>query len=258
MLWAQEIEVFDLEYPEANSLDPHASPNQHVQAWNLAMLHPTLSRHRETLRVVNIRTFSTPTSTFPLPSRNPSPPRHQGLSGFDLRPFSSLTHLTLSRASTGTDPDLVHHLLAPRLRVFCWSLKTETENGRCGGGGGGDGAELSDLDWPEEDWLQALWRGAVSKNAALRRVEIEFTPAARNPTSMYPWDRLERLSGKMRPRGIALRWDRPSVSRKEFEKLRFVRMVADVLDVGRIRGRGGKDTLRGSVAVSSIDWCLSD
>lgn len=217
--WPARLEVFDLSVTynidyAAIADDDGKSPDS-----GLAMLCEILSAHQATLRILRIcNLVTTP----------PSSPDHPGLSRVDLRSFSALTHLTLSRHTTGTDSRTAYRLLAPRLRVFCWDLTGEN----CLGGENLGGETLGDLCQPEEDWLRALTQAATAAkeartgSSALYRIEIDYAPTIEFGCNdgIYPWTRLEKVADEMRRVNIALWWDVPSVSKEEFEEVRKVHM----------------------------------
>lgn len=214
--WPAKLEVFILSDTEGFKRFPDI--DKVTDNWRLPLLHSVLVPQQKNLRYIRVRHLIVD---------DPRNPAHPGLAGFDLRSFSALTHLTLARQTTGTNPRFIHFLLAPRLRVFSWDLTTP-EPGQPTGLG-----ELCDV---EENWLRALAhaREAAGTSTMLRRVDIMYEPS---PTcgpyyfgclgsrgggngNVYPWDRLKRLAAQdMREAGIELVWDPPTISRREFGRL---------------------------------------
>lgn len=131
--------------------------------WNLGKLCSILSTHQTTLRAIHIR-YAIVAEIFFIDPYYPSN------RGFDLRPFSNLTHLTLSRRTTGTSPHLAPRLLAPRLRVFCWDLVA------CNNRHQQDPDWRLDLTADEEKFLHTLARKADAQRAALELVKIDYMP----------------------------------------------------------------------------------
>lgn len=205
MRWPACLEVFDLSRSWGLDDTEFDIPDDYPIGGAMTKLHQLLFPHRKTLRVLRIRGLA-----------NSESDSFDNQTSFDLRSFEALTHLTLCHGDTGTNPRFIHHLLAPHLRFLCWDLFT---NEFCNG--------MDGLAQPEEDWLRALAYKATEGlgGKELRQVKVLFTSAAwcyRN-NDVYPWDRLERLAGEMQQVGIELRWNRPSVSRKEFEELKKMR-----------------------------------
>lgn len=167
-------------------------------------MQPILYTHRETLRSIKIYGL-----------------HKSGFDGFDLREFENLEKLSLGSDFSGHQlfnrneicepPD---SLLAPRLRVFHWDL-TLLDQQR--------GESLRDFGQAEEDWLRLLARKAIKHGCPLRRIEITFNPVVDGYISitddMYPWDRMDAMGADLRPHGIEVSYDTPSVSRERFSIL---------------------------------------
>lgn len=199
--WPAKLEVFEL--TSSDRLDNHEFAGDYsTGCCPMGRLCTILSTRRDTLRAIHINhLFRCVLSC----------PAHPGLIRFDVRAFRALTHLTLSHGDTGTDPRFVRHLLAPRLRVFCWDFTLKYYLG------------LEHLGKHEEDWLRALAQAAVETGVALHQVKVEYesTVDCYRGDGVYPWDRLERLSEeKAKMGGIVLVWNEPCVSRTEFEKMK--------------------------------------
>lgn len=193
--WPARLEVFDLK--RGWTLDVEA---RDPISGGMTSLRPLLYAHRMTLHTLRICGLVDQYSEC------------EPLATFDLRGLTALTHLTLFHCDTGTNPDFVHHLLAPRLRFFCWDLFTsDVSHG------------LEGLAQDEEDWLRSLAVKAagVPGGTSLCRVEVAFAPTegAHWGDGVYPWDRLERVASDMQRVGIQLLWDEPSVSRERYKEL---------------------------------------
>lgn len=164
--------------------------------WNLAALHRILSPHKPTLCTVRIRNFIPSLS---LPPDNNYNTDNFGLTNFNLHPFTSLTHLTLPRRLTGTDPSLVHQLLAPRLRVFCWDLTVERYWRRI--------LKEADLQSAEGTWLRALAREAAARRASLRTVKIDYAGSDSHAPPHNGLVTAEMVAAEMLHEGVELWWD---------------------------------------------------
>lgn len=163
--------------------------------WSLAVLQPTLTIHKSTLRTIKIRCINV-----------------GGLTGFDLRDFEKLQELSLSYQTTRgtTDIHLIPNLLAPQLRVFHWDLTLEDQ--QCN-------ESFDFFQQNEEDWLRTLALTAIEQGCPLRRIEIKFTPMYSSPIGVYPWDRMDALGRELQPHGIKVCYNNPSMSREEYMEI---------------------------------------
>lgn len=144
-----------------------------------------------------------------------------GFDGFDLREFENLEKLSLASDFSGRQlfnrnkscepPD---SLLAPRLCVFHWDLTLLDQ--QCG-------ESLRDFGQAEEDWLRLLARKAIKHGCPLQRIEITFNPVVDQYISItdkvYPWDRMDAMGADLRPHGIEVSYNTPSVSRGRYSML---------------------------------------
>lgn len=193
---------------------------------NLRAVWLCLLPHVLTLESVRIGSMSNLTPLTPLRGM---------LAGVDFASFGRLTDLSLSFWATGSDDAGGEEaagggLLAPRLAAFEWVFD------------GDDGRALyADHFGPQEaDFLRRLARAAVARRVPLRRIAVVFTPAPVVPIRYnlvsgvglegpeacdsdaaehleYPWDRMDRLADELRPMGIELTYNTPSVTRERFE-----------------------------------------
>lgn len=192
--WPKRLEAFELKFSFG---DDYAEMGLYTE-WTLAIFKQVLAIHRSTLRSIKLYAVGI-----------------SGLAGFDLRDFESLEELSLSSACTGHQNPVRDHmigvptnLLAPRLRVFHWDLTLQDQQ-HCEG--------LDDFGQEEEDWLRALVREALARGCPLQRIEIEFTPdSGYGFNGIYPWDRMDALGADLRPYGIKVCYNLPSISREEF------------------------------------------
>lgn len=220
--WPFRLESFGLADTNCESRLPDS------RILTLNTLHPPLSLHQQTLHTIDIRDLCS--IEWPINTN-----QTVGLDGFDLRPFTALTHLTLSCNATGTSLALLHHLLAPRLRIFRWDLKDAWH--------GDDAHCLGDLDEDEENWLRALAHTVMDSSSTggttdltssidsgerptrLERIELLYMPTTRyirnGCTFDDPWKRVKRLiAGAMGRAGIELCWEELTVSKEESETAR--------------------------------------
>ncbi|KAH8882180.1 hypothetical protein GQ53DRAFT_462882 [Thozetella sp. PMI_491] len=169
--------------------------------WGLDTLHPILFRHKETLRYLRISHLT-----------------RGGLDYFNLTEFTGLEHLTLSLALTGTAHIHLANLAAPRLKSFCWDMTLEDQ---------GCSEDLGDFQQREEDWIRALVDMFAERCVPCRHIKIVFTPHpllyfqswADVEDLRFPWDRMDDIARDLRPRGIALAYNRPNVTRREFDRI---------------------------------------
>ncbi len=146
------------------------------------------------------------------------------LTGVDFTFFGALTFLSLSYWATGSGPG-EGCLLAPHLETFEWAFDADDKRPLF----------LNDFGQEEEDFLRRLAAAAIERNVPLRNIDIVFTPASTVKTQdkglkylgvteaefEYPWDRMDRLAHEMRLLGIKLWYNKPSVSREQFEAAVF-------------------------------------
>lgn len=166
----------------------------------------------------------------------PNPDAYSSLSdllaGVDFTLFESLTFLSLSYWVTGAGTGEAS-LLAPHLETFEWIFDADDKRPLF----------LNRFDQQEEDFLRRLVTAAVRQKVPLRKIAIVFTPAPRikiqhGEASLYmgstetdfsleyPWDRMDRLAAEIRHWGIELTYNKPSVSREEFDTVVFSPPVA--------------------------------
>ncbi|CAI7594360.1 unnamed protein product [Penicillium discolor] len=198
--WPRCLEEFELKY---SSGDNFATSGLYSY-WSLATLQPILYIHRKTLRSIKLYGL-----------------HKSGFDGFDLREFENLEKLSLASQFCGHQlfkrneicepPD---GLLAPRLRVFHWDLTLLDQ--QCGEG-------LGDFGQEEENWLRLLARKAIKHGCPLQRIEITFNPVIEEYISItdevYPWDRMDNMGADLRPHGIEVSYNTPSVSRERYSML---------------------------------------
>ena len=148
------------------------------------------------------------------------PPLSGMLTGVDFTLFGALTFLSLSYWVTGSGPG-EGCLLAPHLKTFEWTFDADDERLLL----------LSHFGQKEEDFLRRLAAAAVERKIPLRNMDIVFTPASTVKTQdegveylgvteaefEYPWDRMDRLAHEMRLSAIELSYNKPPVSREQFE-----------------------------------------
>ncbi len=169
------------------------------------------------LSVQSVRVGSVTNST-------PSSSMSGMLTGVDFTLFGALTFLSLSYWATGSGPG-EGCLLAPHLETFEWAFDADDKRPLF----------LNDFGQEEEDFLRRLAAAAIERNVPLRNIDIVFTPASTVKTQdkglkylgvteaefEYPWDRMDRLAHEMRLLGIKLWYNKPSVSREQFEAAVF-------------------------------------
>ncbi|KAJ5951959.1 uncharacterized protein N7479_010372 [Penicillium vulpinum] len=192
--WSSRLEEFELKYTFG---DDYATDGFYSD-WRLAKLQPILSVHRKTLRSITLYGIGSP-----------------GFDGFDLRQFDNLEELSLSSQISGHQgprertiyqpPD---GLFASRLRVFHWDLTLLDQQ---------LGESLSDFDQEEEDWLRLFARKAIECRCPLQRIKIKFTPCDwQGAGDVYPWDRMDAMGADLRPHGIKVSYNPPSISREQY------------------------------------------
>ncbi|CAI7642834.1 unnamed protein product [Penicillium viridicatum] len=198
--WPRRLEEFELKFPSG---DDFATSGLY-SAWSLATLQPILYIHRKTLRSIKLYAL-----------------HKNGFDGFDLREFENLEKLSLASSFSGhplfhwdgsfEPPD---SLLAPHLRVFHWDL-TLLDQQCC--------EVLRDFGQAEEDWLRLLARKAIKHGCPLQKIEITFNPVVDEYSSItdkvYPWDRMDAMGADLRPHGIEVSYDTPTVSRERYSRL---------------------------------------
>lgn len=198
--WSAHLEVFDLSRSwTLEDVDQY----DHPRGSAMSRLHSVLLSCRTMLR--SLRTCGLVSRVFDS--------HHWRLASFNLQYFPALAYLSLTHGDTGVDPRVVHQLLAPCLRVFCWDLFV-TELGEA----------LMILGQPEENWLCALVRAAarVPRGTSLRRVEIAyaFKSSVCYWDWIYPWDRLENAATEMIRAGVVMWWNTPSMTKGDFERMK--------------------------------------
>lgn len=190
--WPIKLEVFDFEYISwpFNPYNPGVDP---PLDWSLNILQPVLNIHLATLRVIRICNINY------CDQSNFDP---FSLITFDLHEFTALTHLTLSRLVTGTDPRLIKHLIAPQLREFCWDFMGDQNKSSHAKNG---------FTQVEESWLRALVRESRAGWGipTLQKIEIRYTPSTDLPREdrADQWNRLKALARELRRIGITLWWN---------------------------------------------------
>lgn len=150
-----------------------------------------LSSHRDTLKHIRIGSVSEDNTSHI----------------FNPTLFPNLESLSLSQwdikqaGASAADPA---SLLGPKLKTFGWyfdDVEYDTK-GWCGFG------ETEAL------WLRTFVKVAIERKAALRTVKIRCTLYGWNST-VYPWDRMDEIRDKlMRPNGLDLFYNEPSMTRK--------------------------------------------
>ncbi|KAJ5355976.1 hypothetical protein N7517_010585 [Penicillium concentricum] len=200
--WSRRLEEFELRFTCG---DDFSTPGLY-KGWTLATLQKILSIHRRTLRSITLYAITLYTIGRP------------DIDGLDLRQFESLEKLSLSSQISGHQdykeeetlepPD---GLLAPGLRVFHWDLTLVDQ--QCS-------ESLAGFSQREENWLRQLARKAIKRGCPLRRIEIKFTPVEWGCNSeVYPWDRMDAIGAELRPHGIEVSYNPPSVSKEQFLKI---------------------------------------
>ncbi|KAK4238530.1 hypothetical protein C8A03DRAFT_15027 [Achaetomium macrosporum] len=190
---------------------------------DLRTLWSYLVPHMLTLETIRIGSMS---------NCSPHEPLTGLLSGVDFTLFERLRLLSLSYFATGSDAG-ESSVLAPHLETFEWVF--DAEDGRS--------LYLNSFGKQEEDFLWRLAAAAVSRRSALRRINIIFRPATSISTTVsldngrfangpsilmswahgereteYPWDRMDRVAREVRKFGIAVTYNKPSVTREEFDE----------------------------------------
>ena len=120
--------------------------------------------------------------------------------------------MTRDLGSPVVDADV---LLAPNLRTFGWSFSIEDQHSE----------DWTDFGDKEANWLREFARTAITRKAALNRIEVEFNPddweAWRRDD--YPWDRMDKIRDEVRPHGIALDYGIPPLTKEEWLKEKTTR-----------------------------------
>jgi hypothetical protein len=164
-----------------------------------------------------------------LSHQTPQTPMVGLLAGVDFTQFVSLRELSLSYWATGADKEAAGGLLAPGLERFEWVF--DGDDGRM--------VYLEHFGQAEEDFLRELATTAAAREVPLGRIDVVYTPtpgvvnlsrislATGSDQDMdglssedrleYPWDRMDKLAGEFGALGIRLAYNRPSVTREEFE-----------------------------------------
>lgn len=166
--------------------------------------------HRETLETIRIGTFDLDTA----------------VGVFDVSQFSRLEVLQVSRYSFPEPLEfsvaMGQKLLAPGLKTFCWHFSKwyDMQESR----------NYFDEEWDafgenEERWLKELAAFAASTKSSLRTISIRFTPDGSDidASSVYPWDRMDRVKEYIRRFGIDLQYNTPVLTREMWQKV----MAAD-------------------------------
>jgi hypothetical protein len=130
--------------------------------------------------------------------------------------FERLQYLSLSYWATGSDTGETS-LLAPHLETFEWVF--DAEDGRP--------VYVDRFGKQEEAFLRRLADAAVARGTRLRRIRIVFTPVAYLPPGWgqreqeleYPWDHMDSVAADVRKLRIALTYNKPSITREEFDEL---------------------------------------
>lgn len=157
------------------------------------MFYDMLSIHRNTLRILDIGYLS-----------------YAGRGGsFRACDFPNLESLCLSRwqMSQALDrPTLdASLLLGPRLRSFGWDFTIMDQHSET----------WTDFGPTEATWLRGLTEAALAMQASLSNVRVKFTPDVSSgfEEDGYPWDRMDVIREEMRPRGIALEYNAPHITK---------------------------------------------
>lgn len=134
---------------------------------------------------------------------------------FDLSEFTALEKLQLSRWQLGNgwsrNPrtmEFATELLAPNLKSFTLDFSINDQHPE----------EWSAFGEMEENWIRTFAETAIAVNSPLREISIIFTPDDYGVTKAdgYPWDRMKVLQEELKPSGILLSYNKPTLSREEW------------------------------------------
>ena len=171
---------FNIAYP-----DVHRSRCRYKD-WSLRDIGWVLRGHQNTLTHITI------SSLF-----------HSRLEGFDVSGFQLLESLEISSSATGTDTQLIHNLLPPSLRSFCWDMRLV--GGQCM-------YERSRFGDADEQWLSVLLKAAAERGINLEKLTVRFTIPHKlsddcvrkghgsKGVKNCPWSRIYQLSQQFKPR----------------------------------------------------------
>jgi hypothetical protein len=126
--------------------------------------------------------------------------------------FPQLEVLRLSRWQMEKDLEFsceeANVLLAPNLETFGWDFGVYPHT------------SWTDFGNKEEDWLRGLAKAAITRKAALKRIEITYSPDPDlwgvKEEDGYPWDRMDRIRDEIRPCGITLEYSEPPLSKEDW------------------------------------------
>jgi hypothetical protein len=137
---------------------------------------------------------------------------------FDLSEFTALESLELSiwQISVGgfRTPRILEFkpedeiLLAPNLKSFKLDFTVYDQHSE----------SWTDLGETEVNWLRSFAEAAVRKNVPFREISICFNPESYGIAKKngYPWDRMTALQDELRPKGITVSYNEPSLAREEW------------------------------------------
>ena len=181
--------------------------HESIDRWRLSALGSILATHKLSLQHILIGSLG-----------------HPGLADFDLAEYDRLETLNLSYWATGCNAGYEANILAPNLQKFTWRF-----TGDDGWDDEDDGEEirevtLLDFGQPQEDWLRRLAAAARMRNSPLHQIHIQYAPDdsfhdGLAVTTIYPWDRMDRIAGDILNGGIQLSYDPPSITREAFQNL---------------------------------------
>jgi hypothetical protein len=195
--------------------------------WRLEMFPRLLADHRHTLKSLKIGILS------------------KGYSTINLLRFPNLEVLSLSHWTYRETPEAaVALLLAPRLHTFIWNFRMVDCDW---------GETWSDFGVEQKGWLLEFAERAYERKAALRRIEILYSPVlsidwggpeTREELAVCvpPWDMMDEVRDKVRPLGIEIDynrcWTREECLKKiELEEIsrRRAKMFGDMASLRRLK-----------------------
>jgi hypothetical protein len=136
---------------------------------------------------------------------------------FNATLFPNLEYLRLSRRQMHSPIRFSaedSNILGSNVKTFAWdfTINDQHSEGWC------------DFGEAEAKWIQDLAECAASRKAALKRIEIQFSPDYWDTVEEmgFPWDRMNRVRDEtLKTRGIELVHNQPSIERDSW--LKFVR-----------------------------------
>ncbi|KAJ5091783.1 F-box domain protein [Penicillium alfredii] len=167
---------------------------------DFAELRPALLPHLETLQTIELQ--------------GPYKSNRDGL--FNAAEFPNLESFKISRwaiaprGSLAWTPEHADLLLAPRLKVLTWVVDESPA----------EVEEWDEFSPEEEKWMREFAKVASQRRSTLQRIHIQYKPETYNVEERfgYPWDRMDKVREEIRPYGVALGYDEPPLSKKEWQE----------------------------------------